>query len=687
MEVVKQEGIKDCGVSCLLSVIRNYNGNISIEKLREMTNTTKQGVTAYNLVKTAILLGFNSYGLNDKLENLKDEDLPIISHIVINKNIKHFIVIYKIDRKKKTLIVMDPAKGKRKISFSEFNLLTSNNYIYLKPLKNINNYKDEKFIYKWIKDYLKHENLLILIILSLIDFILTLTLATLFKAFINLVSNYNLLNNINNLIIFFILIILLKSFTKILNSIYVLKLITNLNEYLTKKLFNRLSLLPYIYYKNRTSGEIVSKIKDLETIKAFFIKVIENLPEDLIIIIFFEILLFNKNKKLSIYLLVLSIILFIKEYLINKIIKAKKRDIMLEEDKTNSIIYENVRSMQTIKSMHIEKEKNNYLINNYKNLLSKAYSLQRLNIINIEFTSIINSLFRLLLIVIGIKLVIINKINLSSLILYEAFYSYYIGSINDLYNIYKMYIEYKVSKKRVEALFEVDIENFNCLEYFKEYNLNGNILIKDLTYQYGLNKVLNNINLKINKKDKIFLTGNSGVGKSTLMKILSGFITINYGYIKVNNIDITHIHLDIIRRKITYTSQNESLFTGSIKDNIVFENYNNDKLNKVIKIVGLEKIYKSSLGINEMIEENGANLSGGERQRIILARVLMKDSNIYIFDEALNEIDIEEENKILTEIIKYLEKNIVIVISHRLNTINLFNRILIMKDGKINEKL
>ena len=117
MEVVKQEGIKDCGVSCLLSVIRNYNGNISIEKLREMTNTTKQGVTAYNLVKTAILLGFNSYGLNDKLENLKDEDLPIISHIVINKNIKHFIVIYKIDRKKKTLIVMDPAKGKRKNKF------------------------------------------------------------------------------------------------------------------------------------------------------------------------------------------------------------------------------------------------------------------------------------------------------------------------------------------------------------------------------------------------------------------------------------------------------------------------------------------------------------------------------------------------------------------------------------------
>ena len=128
-----QDGIKDCGICCLLSVIRFYNGNISKENLRELTNTSRNGVSASALVECANSLGFNSYGLKGSIDNLKKEDLPIISHVILNKTYKHFIVIYDIDHKNKKLIVMDPAKGKKVLKFSEFNLLTSGNFIYLKP--------------------------------------------------------------------------------------------------------------------------------------------------------------------------------------------------------------------------------------------------------------------------------------------------------------------------------------------------------------------------------------------------------------------------------------------------------------------------------------------------------------------------------------------------------------------------
>ena len=131
VEIVRQDGIMDCGVSCLLSIVRYYGGNVPIEYLREKTSTTKDGVTAFKLVETANSLGFNSYGLNGELKDLKDDFLPIIAHVIINKNIKHFIVIYQIDRIKRQLIVMDPDQGKVKLSFSEFNLMTSYNFIYL----------------------------------------------------------------------------------------------------------------------------------------------------------------------------------------------------------------------------------------------------------------------------------------------------------------------------------------------------------------------------------------------------------------------------------------------------------------------------------------------------------------------------------------------------------------------------
>ena len=109
MKVVRQNGSMDCGVCCLLSVIRHYGGNLPIEYLREMTATDRNGVSAYNLVHTAQEIGFSAYGVRGELTDISSLDLPIISHVILNKNLKHFVVIYKIDNIKKKVMIMDPA--------------------------------------------------------------------------------------------------------------------------------------------------------------------------------------------------------------------------------------------------------------------------------------------------------------------------------------------------------------------------------------------------------------------------------------------------------------------------------------------------------------------------------------------------------------------------------------------------
>ena len=113
MNVVLQDGVKDCGVCCLLSIIRFYGGDVSKEYLRELTNTTKEGVSLYSLIEASKKLGFEAIGVTGKLEDIKVNNLPCIAHFIVNQHYKHFVVLYQINKKKQQVILMDPAKGKK----------------------------------------------------------------------------------------------------------------------------------------------------------------------------------------------------------------------------------------------------------------------------------------------------------------------------------------------------------------------------------------------------------------------------------------------------------------------------------------------------------------------------------------------------------------------------------------------
>ena len=118
MKVVLQDGIKDCGICSLLSIIRFYGGEVSKEYLREITNTTKDGVSLYNLIEGAKKIGFDAIGVTGTLEDIKVNNLPCIVHTIVNKSYKHYIVLYQINNIKQEVLIMDPAKGKKIISFS-----------------------------------------------------------------------------------------------------------------------------------------------------------------------------------------------------------------------------------------------------------------------------------------------------------------------------------------------------------------------------------------------------------------------------------------------------------------------------------------------------------------------------------------------------------------------------------------
>ena len=193
--------------------------------------------------------------------------------------------------------------------------------------------------------------------------------------------------------------------------------------------------------------------------------------------------------------------------------------------------------------------------------------------------------------------------------------------------------------------------------------INGNILIKNLTYSIGLNNVFNNFSLNINMGDNILIKGSNGSGKSSLLNMFYGIIDDYEGSISVGGIPIKDFSLKSLRSHISYVNQNQKLIPGTLLENIILGGkLEEDKLKIIEKMLNLDRIYQTKYnGLNSVIRDN---FSGGEVQKIILARALYKDFDILLLDEALSQIDISERRKILQNICEYYKTKTIIMVSH-----------------------
>lgn len=187
--------------------------------------------------------------------------------------------------------------------------------------------------------------------------------------------------------------------------------------------------------------------------------------------------------------------------------------------------------------------------------------------------------------------------------------------------------------------------------------------------------------------EKYYIVGKSGTGKSTLGKVMAGINNVEKGSIFYNGRNITNVTCQERTKYITYLTQESQLFSASIRDNITMWNdeIDKEKLEKVMNICGIYQMIKNKgVDLDTKLQENGANLSGGERQRIMLARVLMRDSDTYIFDEATSHLDKESEIIIMKEVDKLLGSKTQIIITHHLDLIKEEDNIVFIdNDGNI----
>jgi len=683
---VLQDGIKECGCACLLSIIRYYGGDISLQRLLELTNTTKEGTNFYNLQVAAEDLGLISKGYKmNSLEDLSKIESPFISQIVIN-NYTHFVVVYKMKNNKIT--IMDPAKGMIKIELDEFKNMWTGYILLLEPYKKLPIYSSDNYIYKIIKEIILNNKSMIinLILLTLIVTIFTCLYSYHFKVIIDKVLTTNKLN-LTIITIIFVIIIFIKLIIEYLRNNLLLYLNQKIDLSIITTTINKIISLPYSYYKNRTTGETISRVNDLLYIKNVISKIITTIFLDIILAFAILIVLFNINKTMTMCLFIITIFYFIIFIVYKSSTKELTNTIQEDSDKINSLLVESISSYETIKGLNLETNFKNKINKQYLNTINDNLILTRL----INTQELLKDLFEGIVIIfivyLGSSYIMDKSLSIGSLITYNTLLFYFITPIRNSFDFYKDFFYVKNSIKRIN-----NILNFKYEELDKTSNLNidGNIIFKGLEFSYNSKmKILDNVSLEIPRKTKMLILGSSGTGKSTMLKILYKYYDIERGKLYINNYDINDYSIRDIRENITYISQNELLYTDTIRNNIILtRDIKEEDFIKVCNLTYVDDIVKDNiLSYNYQLEENGANISGGQRQRIILARALLKKSKIILIDEGLNEIDINLERKILKNIFGLYKDKIIIIVSHRLDNMDLYDKVINLEKGLVKDVL
>ncbi len=672
--VVLQEDKCDCAAACLLSIIKYYDGYINIETIRKIIDTSKNGTNAYDLIKGSKEIGFDSYGKKVSFTEIEKEEkfFPVIAHVKRN-NMYHFIVIYNINPQKQILEILDPAIGYIKETYKDFEKNYLGTLIYFSKIKDLPKYKEKNELLRiLIKSLLKDKKKIILLsLISLVTFIFSLLDSYYYKIIIdNSITTEELCYKISLIFISFIII---KNLFIYLRNKLSIKINYDIETMINKETLKRLFCLPYSYYKNKSTGEIISRLNDLDTLRDLLSNLLLNTFVDILLIIISFILMFILNKKLT----SIAILILLVYIIIVKIYKDKfNRNIKLIQEskgKYHQDLIENIEGMESINNLNI---KNNKIAK-----LHETYKFISIQNKNFDFTlnrqhflkDNVYDIGLIILVTSGFLMVINKNLSLGNLMLIYMIVNYFLTIIRTLLD---KDIEISYAFKNLNK-----VNNFlseETLKDSKNFILKGNIKIENIYFEYSKDsKKLIIKNLIIKENDKVLITGSSGSGKSTLIKIILKYLNNYKGTIEINGKDLKTLNEETIRESFTYIGQNEKLFTDTFKNNILLDrNIKYSDYEKVIKICELDNLKNTRKFKDDfLIEEGGFNISGGERQRIVLARALLKESNYIFIDEALSEVNLKLEKKIINNILNYYKDKTIIYISHKEKVKELFSKI------------
>ena len=450
--------------------------------------------------------------------------------------------------------------------------------------------------------------------------------------------------------------------------------------------------LPYQEFEDQRSGEtlsVLTKVRtDVEKFLNYFINVLFGIIVGVVFVFVYAALFIHWSIPVAYLVGILILSLFTN--LLSKKIKSIQKNIVSQTTSLAGSTTESLRNIELVKSLGLTQQEVTRLnTNTFKILGLELTKVKRIRSISFIQGTFVNTLRQVILFIL-MWLIFGHLMDAGQLVTMQIFSFFVFGPLQEIGNIILSYREAEASLNNFQALMKKSPES----QPAKPKHL-GEIqkLIFDevaFKHQTAMQKAIDGISFEVRTGETIAFVGPSGSGKTTLMKLLVGLYRPQQGRILYNGMDETAINFEDLRNQIGFVTQDTQLFSGTIKENLLFVNPHatHDDLIEVLSKASCQTLLaRAEKGLDTMIGEGGLKLSGGEKQRLSIARALLRKPRLLIFDEATSSLDSLTEEEI-TETIRDVSSQrnqITILIAHRLSTIMHADRIYVLEKGEVVE--
>ena len=632
----------------------------------------------------------SSIGLQVSISVFKKEDLLRISLpvLIIWEDSLRLIK----ETTQKSFIIASPTDGFVEIESNQIEKEYPNGVEYL-IFNRINITPTDRFNLNWFLPVLnKYKSVLFQILISsFVIQLLTLANPLLIQVIIDKVISQRSLDTLQVLGIALLTLTIFEGFLISIKTFLFAETTNRIDQKLGSEVIDHLYRLPLEFFDRRAVGELGSRVDELEKIRNFITgQGLTTILDSFFSIIYIGIMLIYSVKLTIISLLVLPIQIILT-IIGAPLFRRQYRETAQNNAKTKSHLVETLNGIQTIKAQNIETDSRWKWQDLYSKYIASSFKKTITSTAISQLSQVLQKISQLLVLWIGASMVLEGKLTLGQLIAFRIISSYVTQPILRLSTVWQTLQELNVSFERLGDIINIKKEKEETdNENISMPKISGLLKFDNVDFNFIKSNVnsLSNINLKIEPGTFVGLAGKSGSGKSTLTKLIPRLYKPSKGIVSIDNYDVTKVDLYSLRRQIGIVPQEPLLFAGTILDNLRINNKNasDELIVKVTKRANAHDfIMKMPDGYNTQIGERGSSMSGGQRQRIAIARTLLSEPKMLILDEATSALDFESEKIIVDNLINSYRDLTVIFISHRLQTLENADLIIMMEDGKIAE--
>ena len=691
-QFVKQHSEEDCGAACLAAIAKYYGQTFTISHIREAVGTGQFGTTLLGLKRGAEILGFNANPVKTSpeiLDKINEAPLPAIIHWQGN----HWVILY--GKKGKKFLIADPAVGMRYLSKEDIKAAWTDWLLLLvepDPLRFFAQKQDKEggfwrfFRRVWIYRGILFQALPLNLVLGL----LSLTSPFLLQILTDDVLVRGDIKLLTTVAIAVVVMNIISTSLSFVQSNLIAHFAQRMQLGLVLEFGRQILRLPLTYYETRRSGEVVSRLRDIDQINQLIAQVVIGLPSQFFIAIISLGFMFFYSWKLTLVALVISVVMTTSTFIFQPTLQQKTNELLVTEAETQGVLVETFKGALTLKTTASRRQFWDELQNRFNRLARLTFQTMQIGIINNTFSSFISGIGGVVLLWFGGYLVInpAENISVGQLLAFNSMNGNFISLISTVINFVDEFTRAKTATRRLtEVIDATPEEEDNSKKPFVEISSNADIICTNLTFHYpGRIDLLEDFSLTIPGGKNIALIGKSGCGKSTLAKLISSLYQLQSGNIQIGIYNLQDLSLECLRQQIVLVPQDAHFWNRSIIDNfrlgapyVSFE-----QIVQACKISGADEfISKLPETYQTILGEFGANISGGQRQRLAIARAIVTDPAILILDESTGGLDPVSEAQVLDQLFQHRQGKTTILITHRPKVINRADWIVLIDQGRL----